>query len=71
MHFFHSSVISSFYKDNLRRCIINCHLLILYWANHLYRDAAIVMLSGQIADAFATVFAGELVWIIDFYFDSI
>lgn len=26
------------------------------------RDAAVVMLSGQIADALATIFAGELVW---------
>jgi len=27
----------------------------------LHRDAAIAMLAGQIADGFATVFAGELV----------
>lgn len=33
------------------------------------RDAAIVMLSGQVADGFATIFIGELVtlfWILNF-----
>lgn len=43
----------------------NCKYVVysLISTNYLItcRDAAIVMLSGQIADAFATVFAGELV----------
>jgi hypothetical protein len=28
---------------------------------HLFSDAAVVMLSGQLADGFATIFVGELV----------
>jgi hypothetical protein len=33
----------------------------LYFIIHLCSDAAVVMLSGQLADGFTTIFAGELV----------
>lgn len=32
-----------------------------FFIHSFCRDAAIVMLSGQVADAFATIFTGELV----------
>ena len=32
-----------------------------------YRDAALVMLSGQVADGFTTILAGELVHIYIFF----
>jgi len=34
----------------------------LYFIIHLCSDAATVMLSGQLADGFTTIFVGELVW---------
>lgn len=40
-------------------CVELSKFLIFYFFN---RDAAAVMLSGQTADAFATVFVGELVF---------
>jgi len=38
------------------------YLQTLYFIIHLCSDAAAVMLSGQLADGFTTIFAGELVW---------
>ena len=34
----------------------------LYFIIHFCSDAATVMLSGQLADGFTTIFVGELVW---------
>lgn len=40
-------------------CIHN--ILVKLFSFLFYRDSAAVMLSGQVADGFATIFAGELV----------
>jgi hypothetical protein len=46
----------------LNLLLVALELLDISHFTYLHSDAAVVMLSGQLADGFATIFVGELVW---------
>lgn len=61
---------SVLYHQSLKICFLKVYHMFFFFSFltvifslflFLFRDAATVMLSGQIADGFATIFAGELV----------